>query len=357
MCTFEKSIRANNNKLAMRAIIFGSKVQPRDVTIGIDQFSFEVKAGNPFCGVKNIPDGIHVIHFSSSDEETECVRYGYWFEETKGRYLQFDQTSGAYSMLKESDDTKYDTMIEMHSHLMVSYPKIEDTNWSELTSCITYEQIQTFTSNEIPYVDSSMTTQEESRVLDGKLKNRDNQQSAPHFDYTNIQFKSHDAIRDTHRMEDYMDKSHYLNHVIVARSYKGHINRLLGELQFAFCNALLFGNYGSSLQWHSIVELVTFSTQVSTNLIKRLDSILALQLETLPDEYCATLINQEMWLRCLTVSHMSSKLPRTKRVYDNKFNSTSSDEDSESDHHLPNIDSDEDEDEPTVVSGVYYVRS
>lgn len=343
----------------MRALIFASQVQPRDVTVGIDQFSFEVRAGNPFCGIKNIPDGIHVIHFSSNgDEESESIRYGYWFEETRRRYMQFDEASGAYGMIIESDDAKYDTMVEMHSHLMVSYPQIEETNWSELTDLISYEQIQAIAGTDPPYVDSSMTTREESRVLSDRLKERYDQRSTPHFNYTDIRFKSRDAIRDSHKMQDYTDKSYYLNHVIVARDCKGHINRLLGELQFAFCNALLFGNYGSSLQWHNIIELVTFSTQISPTFIQKFDTILALQLETLPQEYCDTLVNQELWSRCLTVSHMSEKLPRTARAFENKFSSISGDEDPmfDASANLPNIDSEDENDEaPTVAGGVYYV--
>lgn len=344
----------------MRALIFGSQVQPRDVLVGIDQLSFQVKAGHPFCGIKNIPDGLHVIHFSSStSEESESVRYGFWFEETTGKYLQFDEAGGSYNMLHEPDEGKYEAMVQTHSHLMISYPKIEESNWPGLTNSISWEQIGIILGNPTLYVDSSMTTEEEFRVLGEKLKTRYSNHPDLHFHYTRIQFKSKDAIRQTHRMEDYTDKSYYLNHVIVPREYHGHINRLLGELQFAYCNALLFGNYGSSLQWHSIIELITFSSQVSPKFIKKFDSILALQLETFPDEYQDTLLNKQLWSRCLTASHTGKSLVQTSRVYDSKFNANSTDEDSDYaiEANLPNIDDEEqDEDNPTVVGGVYYVR-
>lgn len=346
----------------MGAILFSSDVLKFDVTVGIDQFSFEVKAGNPFCGVKNLPDGLHVIHISTSfKDDGDAMRYGYWFEQSRGLYMRYDEESEMYQMFRESDEAKYERMLQLGSHLMVGYPKLDETNWHELTGFISYGQIETILDAKYHYVDSSMTAGEESRVLNETLGIASD--SAQHFKYTEIHFKSPEAIRPNHQMEDYNDKSYYLNHVIVARQLKGHINRLLGELQFAFCNAMLFANYGSSLQWHSIIELVTFSSKLSPTFVDLFDKVLALQLQTLPPEYAETLMNREMWEKCLTRSHQSSRLKLTKKAYKSKF-----DLDEENDEcdpsletdTLPNIDSDYDDDtdenKPSVASGVYYVR-
>ncbi|QLQ79220.1 hypothetical protein HG537_0B05670 [Torulaspora globosa] len=345
----------------MGAIIFSSDVLKFDVTVGIDQFSFQVKAGNRFCGVKNVPDGLHVIHISSSFND-DGIRYGYWFEASSGLYMRYDEESEMYQMFREPDDIKYERMLQMGNHLMVNYPRLDDTNWSELTRFISYEQIETILDSN--YVDSSMTAKEESRVLNKRLGTV-NDSTCKHFKYTDIHFKSPSAIRPNHQMEDYMDKSYYLNHVIVNQQLNGHINRLLGELQFAFCNAMLFANYGSSLQWHSIIELISFSSKISHTFIEQFDKILALQLQTLPPEYAETLINKELWERCLTKSHQNDKLKLTKKAYESKFDPDQENSECESlttleTGTLPNIDSDYDDDieenKPSVASSVYYIR-
>ncbi|QLL31706.1 hypothetical protein HG536_0B05710 [Torulaspora globosa] len=349
----------------MGAILFNSDVLKFDVTVGIDQFSFQVKAGSPFCGIKNLPDGLHVIHISSSsNDDGDGIRYGYWFQDSRGLYMRYDEESGMYQMSREPDDAKYERMLQLGSHLMVSFPKLDEANWLELTRFISYEQIETILDARYPYVDSSMTAMEESRVLNKRLR-IPNDSTCKHFKYTEIHFKSPDAIRPNHEMQDYMDKSHYLNHVIVARDMRGHINRLLGELQFAFCNAMLFGNYGSSLQWHNIIELISFSSKLSLTFVERFDKVLALQLQTLPPEYTEALMNTEMWERCLTKSYQSNKLELTKKAYESKFDLEEENEEFESVARLetgtlPNIDSDYgddiDENKPSVASGVYYVR-
>lgn len=346
----------------MGSIIFSGGPLKAAVTIGIDQFSFQVNAGSPFCGVKNLTDGLHVIHISSNTNgDDDGLRYGYWFHETRGLYMRYDDVQEVYRLFQEPDDAKYEQMFQMGSHLMVSYPKIEETNWPEITNCITYEQCEKILNSNPPYVDSSMTAEEESRLLNKRLGVKADH-DGKHFHYTEINFKSLDAIRPDHRMDDFMDKSHYLHHVIVARELKGHINRLLGELQFAFCNAMLFGNYGSSLQWHSIIELITFSSKLPSSFLGRFDNIVSLQLQTLPSEYSETLMNMEMWERCIFKSHQSDQLTLTKKIFESKFSPIEQDEEAdeyESDT-LPNIDSDYedelDQNKPTVASGVYYVR-
>ena len=63
---------------------------PVEVTIGIDQYSFNVEANQPFQGIKDIPiDHVHVIHFQHADDSG--MRYGYWFDGKTGNYyIQYD---------------------------------------------------------------------------------------------------------------------------------------------------------------------------------------------------------------------------------------------------------------------------
>lgn len=346
----------------MGSIIFHYEPLKIDLTVGIDHFSFQVKAGNQFCGIKGIPDGVHVIHISSNTDDD--VRYGYWFSDSRGLYMRHDSANEVFQLLIEPDHDKYYRMFQMGNHLMVNYPQIDETNWPELTNFISMDQIETIVDSRPPYVDSSMTTQEEARILTKKIGRTASDTNAP-FKFTEINFKSLDAIRPNCRMIDYLDKSYYLNHVIVACQLKGHINRLLGELQFAFCVALLFGNYGCSMQWHNIVELIAFSSGLSPAFAETCDKIFAQQLLTLPPEYTDTLLNTELWARCLDRSQQRDNLTRTRQAYESRFDDNLPEQEelavpSQHIDTLPNIDGvyedDSDENSPTVASGLYYVR-
>lgn len=347
----------------MNTILCSSDIPPVNLNVGIDQYSFEIKAGSPFKGIKNIPDGIHVIHFgTTSQEENDSIRYGYWFEYPGDYRIHYDDKSETFKLIREMDHEKYDRMVERHHPFMVNYPKIEeDALWVELTKYITWDQIKGTINAEPAYVDSSMTSFEESQLL------RETLQKGHHdgghadddkfFQYTKIKFKSRDAIRDHCKMEDFMDKSYYLNKVIIGRDFKGHIGRLIGELQFSFLNAMIYGNYGSSLQWHNIIELICLSSSVDSATIKSLDHILTLQLKNFPQEYVDVLLNENMWHKCLTDSYQSNNLPHTKRILEERIPSFfTSDDGIEEDHDDDDDDDEDDEYKPTIAGGVYYCR-
>lgn len=334
----------------MSCVVFNPPVSNYDLQIAIDFSSFEVKAGNGFGGIKNLPEGIHVISFTSQTgaNSSESIRYGYWFEvgtHSNNYYAQYDETEQIYKLMQEPDCEKYVEISHRFHSLMVNYPQIEeiDHTWLEFTEYVRMDQVSKILGSHPGYADSSMTTLEEIRWLNEKLK-QGQKNDTPFFKYTTVKFKSRDAIRDDRKMEDFLDKSYYLNEKIVKREYQGHINRLLGELQMAFLNVILFGNYGSSLQWHNLIELVCFSSEVDRKTIERLDKCVAQQLHKLPEEY-HTLINEDVWQRCLVKSFQSGSLTRTREAMQEV---------------LPSIDSgfpsDEDDDKPTIAGGVYYQR-
>ncbi|CUS21542.1 LAQU0S03e04940g1_1 [Lachancea quebecensis] len=298
---------------------------PHAVTIGIDTYSFEVKPGQPFHGIKNIPrePALHVVHFQHSDNGT---RYGYWFESDAQHYVEFtyDREKEIFvprTLSSDSDRSDGQRRFEQVNALMVAYPALdEEDSWYELTKHIRWPNVQRIAgcSSKLVYVDSAMTTSEENKnILKALSKSGQTQMDAatstaePILNYTPIVFKSREAIRDDHKMEDFLDKSYYLHKVVLPHHHRNSMRSLLGELQWAFLNAMLFGSYGSSLQWHNVLELVCCSSTVSQAHVSELDNALSRELRVVPELYVDTLLNEEVWVRCLDESFQGPYLQKT----------------------------------------------
>ncbi|AMD22628.1 HHL142Cp [Eremothecium sinecaudum] len=291
---------------------------PNDVVMGIDCNSFSLKKNQQFHGIKLISSDVkyHVVHFQHSENG---IRYGYWFSTDPNLYLSFSYNPEQEIYIPEfrSDDNarqELELRFKSCQHLMVSYPSEANDTWQTLTSCMKWADIRYWASElsvdtPVVYVDSTMTTSEENHMLRKALANTSNSQrqinvpeQEPTLNYTPIRFKSNEALRADHRTTDFLDKSWYLYHVILAQYHYSSFHSLLGEMQFSFLNSMIFSNYGSSLQWHAIIELICGSSKVSPSQIQKLDHILSSQLNILPQEYADTLLNEEVWTRCLTVS-------------------------------------------------------
>ncbi|CAL9735712.1 A1 cistron-splicing factor Aar2p [Monosporozyma servazzii] len=351
---------------------------PIDVTIGLDQYSFSVSKGQIFNGIINIPNGLHIIHFQNGG-----IRYGYWFHRDEARhnyYLQYDEITEIFEMKVEDDVVKYDNILHEYKQkgTLAEYPKLqENEQWVPLSSYIDWDQIvKSVENNEYSiYVDSSMTTREENDLLNKTLGNSTGEDEKC-LNYTPIKFKSRDAIRQGYEMEDYMDKSYYFNDIIVKQYYRGNIRFYYSELQFSYMNSVIFGNYGSSLQWHSMIEVICFTKKIRgeyNDIMSIIDEILFQQLKILPEEYTEMLLNEDMWRRCLFESFQGLKLTKTRKIIEEKLpelfhNCTGQDfsrnnkvevvdedevEDEGENKMLPPIDSD-DEEGPVVVESLIY---
>lgn len=352
----------------------------RDVIIGIDHYSFEVKANQPFNGIIDIPSrAIHVIHFQHINENS--VRYGYWFNQGD-YYFLYNESTENFEIFKENNVDKFDTSLKqfMRRKTIAEFPKVDEGDkWTNLSERMTWKQISKVTginkdTESFVYIDSSMTTKEENELLEKVLNGQAHAESEKEFNYTPIKFKSRDALRHNHAMEDFNDKSYYLNCVILPRYFDNLTDDYFGELQFAFLNSILFCNYGSSLQWHSLIELIYLSSKVDSDFLKKMDRIVAYQIDTIPEEYMDTLVNITMWRRCIADSFQANSLPLIKQkilqripellfsnqepILKKSYNPNNNDTDSimELDTSLPNIDNDYDDDDdgPVIVESITY---
>ncbi|SCV01370.1 LANO_0F11452g1_1 [Lachancea nothofagi CBS 11611] len=340
------------------------------VTFGIDVYSFEVKPDQPFHGFKSIPQEprIHVVHFQHSENG---MRYGYYLE-SDSNYVQFDYDRAKELYVPrslESDQDRKDAYYKFQelSSFMVAYPSVDEgDSWQEMTKFVKWLDIKYIagSSGQFVYMDSAITTEEEKKVLVGVLTSRGQgyreslpAQSEASLNYAPIVFKSKEAIRDDHKMQDFLDKSYYLNEVVLARYHHSSIYSLLGELQLAFLNTLLFGSYGSSLQWHNILELIYFSSQVKESVVFELDSMLAGQLKVLPEFYVDTMLNETVWRRIVGESFHEDKLQQTsaavRKIWPNLDGESDADDYAEVTHH--NLSDEGDDDAPVVGETVSYI--
>lgn len=306
---------------------------PIDVTIGLDQYSFDVSKGQIFNGIINIPNGIHIIHFQNGG-----IRYGYWFHHDEigyNYYLQYDAKTEIFEMKVEEDVVKYESILHEYEQrkTLAEYPKLqEDEQWVPLSSYIDWDQIVKCVDDNnnnnnsnfnkyCIYVDSSMTTREENDLLNKTLRNTVATKERC-LNYTPIKFKSRDAIREGYEMEDYMDKSYYFNDIIVKQYYYDDMKFYYSELQFSYMNSVIFGNYGSSLQWHSMIEVLCFTKRIRDDykdMMSIVDDILCQQLRLLPEEYTDLLLNEDMWRRCLFDSFQGLSLIKSSKIIEDKL--------------------------------------
>ncbi|GMM55455.1 U5 snRNP complex subunit [Maudiozyma humilis] len=356
-------------------------------TLGIDTLSINVPADRPLGGIRDIPHAndtdVHVIHFQHGGAQSgSSGRYGYWF--ARGNYyVVYDASLESYVLREERDPQRYAAALRAAEARggVGAYPRVDagEVLWCELSSELTWPVVQSLTrqspertqEGRCVYVETGLVTAEESALLQRVLHSEEsNVNPDGGFEYTPIRFMSREAIRPGHEMEDYGDKSHYLNAIVLGQHMRGEWTRYIAELQYAFLNMLLLGNYGSSLQWHALVDLVCRSAAVPAERVTALDALVSAQLHVLPQEYRDTLLNEGMWVHAVQRSLQREHLPLTREALrtcgispaeggENEDDNEDNDDaypDTQSAQYL-NIEGpsdSEDEDGPVVVSRVTY---
>ena len=301
-------------------------------------------------GIKNIPcdtnaaDAGHQLclitfqHGHINSEESDSMIYGYWLplvEPVSHNSLQSKKINYGFMYATQTEkfipyvisnaDTANKRLVQVAPH-MVSYDNAETVErhnlWTVLTTnidtklleniiCETQaivfpELVPSMVDNYFYYhVDTSLTTEEEetqwNHLVDEKsgsafLQNKQDSNQNSLLHYTCIKFKSLEAIRTSHKMNDYMDKTYYLRKII-SSTVNG--KNLLGELQLSYILMCAVGSYGSALQWHNLLELFQLSSQLEQCIdVVHLYKLLETQLKYLPNEYKEVFLNAEVFQRC-----------------------------------------------------------
>lgn len=284
--------------------------------MGIDTQFFNIN--NIFRGIKLIPAGIHLFHYSippnnenqqSSVPLSEAImssssRFGIWFDckDNDVLILRWDDASERLSIIdpkKDEEELNYSRCLSIIGDIypfMVSYPENALKWFNSLINYIDFEVIQEFVpcDNDMYSGDitSMMPSKEENMVLIDALEKANpkalsslEDQTDKELKYTIIQFKINkentESVEEV--TENYLDKSWYLNQL-----YGNDIELMLGELQLSFINFVILGNFCSGLQWLNILRLILMSKKfIKSSQKVALDFLTIFQnhLEQLPKEY------------------------------------------------------------------------
>lgn len=284
--------------------------------MGIDTQFFNIN--NIFRGIKLIPAGIHLFHYSippdngnikDNELPSETIissssRLGFWFDckDNDVLILRWDDALERLNIInphKDEEQLNYTKCLnsigDIYSY-MVSYPE-DALKWLNTSiSYIDFEVIQEFLpcDNDMYSGDitSMMPSKEENMVLLDALEKVNPQasssledQSDKELRYTIIQFKINkentESVEEV--TENYLDKSWYLSQL-----YGNDIELMFGELQLSFINFVILGNFCSGLQWLNIIKLILMSKNFMKSSQKvALDFLTIFQhhLDKLPKEY------------------------------------------------------------------------
>ncbi|KAM9918475.1 hypothetical protein OXX59_008636 [Metschnikowia pulcherrima] len=254
-----------------------------NAVLGIDTQFFTVQ--NFLKGIKLIPAGYHLLHYSCSVDDGVSMRYAWWFSIDAG---------GVISVKWADEEAEFRTVDASDSSLgniyqyMVSYPENTE-KWSILSSHIDSEALEEYLPTSTQAITTATPSAEENMVLLDVLKRKKSDisitdQSHDELKYTIIEphKKRGDAVGEQ-LTESLLDRSWYLEELF------GHdVELLLAEIQISFVHFVVLCNLCSCTQWMSLLALVSKSKHyLRSNHVfsQALLRILKLQLETLPEDY------------------------------------------------------------------------
>lgn len=252
-------------------------------TIGIDLHYFNVEGF--FKGIKGIPAGMHLFHYSLRNGP---VRWGRFVEVKEGQVLsvEYDKSSERFRKAALPD------VGEFYKY-MVEYPG--SGCWLQLTGYIDGDIVDQFCP---PEVSTATPLKEENMVLLDVLKLRDpsqrfDSQHGHELEFTILQF---DLVQGD-RTASLMDKLWYM-----AQLYEEAV--FFGELQLAFVLFVCLGNVCASAQWMSLLKLALMCGRLRGSFYRVFTDLWRRQLETLPREYLEMLDVDALRAICTNMSHL-----------------------------------------------------
>lgn len=258
-----------------------------DAALGIDtQF---LTAQGLLKGIKMIPTGLHLFHFTSSVLTGDSMRYGWWFYIEEGQILsvEWDQEKAIFTIEQPNED------FAAAYQYMVDYPE-DLSKWNSLTKYIDAEALDEYNPAPPEPISTATPLLEENMVLFDILKLR--QPSLQLDDQTGQELK-YTVVQEKLQQEDTTGQD--LTKSALDRSWQfqtlfGHdVELFVAELQLSFVHFVVLGNLCSCTQWISLLRLGLRSESFLTSNDKfsalLLDTI-TLQFDTLPKEYVDELL-------------------------------------------------------------------
>ncbi|GEQ72897.1 hypothetical protein JCM33374_g6585 [Metschnikowia sp. JCM 33374] len=254
-----------------------------NAVVGIDTQFFTVQ--HFLKGIKSIPAGPHLLHYSASVDDGASMRYAWWFQCADGDVLSVRWAEE--EAFFEAYDASLSDLGDIYP-FMVSYPEKPD-KWRVLSEFLDAEALEEYLPRREQAVTTATPSAEENMVLLEVLKRQKSDielsdQSQDELKYTIIQSQKRrpDTVGEQ-LTRDSLDRSWYLAEVF------GHdMELLLAEIQLSFIHFIVLCNLCSYTQWMNLVGLVSNSKNYFSShrsVAYKVLSILRIQLDTLPPDY------------------------------------------------------------------------
>lgn len=255
-----------------------------NAAIGVDTQFFTVT--NFLKGIKNIPPGLHLVHYSESVETGSSIRYGWW--------IQFEE--GEVKTIKwHEDDAEIVSELRLGSDFGDAYQFMVDCpedhhKWHRLSNFVDSEALEEYIPTDPNGVSTATPLKEENMVLLDILSRKQpldafEDQTSKELRYTIVERSKRRSLEQTVAQvtEDALDRSWYMSSL-----FAHDVDLFLAELQIAFIHFIVLGNLSSYSQWMSLLQLVLKSksfvlgnAKFSENFLK----VFLAQIETIPSEY------------------------------------------------------------------------
>ncbi|XP_058748101.1 uncharacterized protein LOC131620930 [Vicia villosa] len=250
---------------------------PQYTLVAIDTQMFSV--GPAFKGIKMIPPGTHFVYYSSStrDGKEFSPTIGFFIDVGSSEVIvrKWDQQEERLVKVSEEEDERYSHAVRNmeFDRQLGPYNLSHCEDWKRLSNFITKSiinrlepyggEISVECENDV-FRNTHKTPMEEA--LDKKLNIGNSGTSVGKFQrkgcyYTSIpRVVKCKGISGQELTSLNLDKTHLLE-TLLASSYGGSEDLLLGELQFAFIAFLMGQSLEAFFQWKSLVSLLFGCTE------------------------------------------------------------------------------------------------
>ncbi|TVU07028.1 hypothetical protein EJB05_47067 [Eragrostis curvula] len=246
---------------------------PQRTLFGIDTQVFSV--GPKFKGIKMVPPGPHFVYYCSpsrhSNEFAPTVGFFVTTQPSEALVRKWDAQEERLIRLPEEEEIRYTEAVrrfEFDDHLG-PYNLDSFGDWKQLSSYLSKSVIERLEpiggeisiAWESSWMDKSPQSDMERRLMEqlreGKFaKDAPVQSEKRGCYYTNIPVSvKHKNISRDELTALNLDKTSLLESVI-AKSYQGQEELLLGELQFAFIAFMMGQSLEAFMQWKALISLL-----------------------------------------------------------------------------------------------------
>lgn len=296
---------------------------PPDHLLGIDTQFFN--SNDIFKGLKAIPDGLHIFHWG---KDQMSVRHGQFFEARGGEIMLFrwHKKTEMMEFVDSLSAFDFDPFPRLPEFLqfMIPYPSGLEEKWGKvLRRSVTSTQLQAIVPGGA--VSSISSSKEENDILRESLiqsaqqraerSGRELEEDEIIKSIVDEQANEDRELRFTHIdakktwgpnmvgsavTENYLDKSWYLNSVILREST---MESLLSEMQICFSIMMIFANYSCAEQWKRIISLFSKCKKDAAIDTQRYIAVLDIarnQLEECPADYIHDLLGMTFLMDLFT---------------------------------------------------------